>query len=669
MKKVRLFRFPILLTLTIFTLIYLSSCRKTEPSRRIWTSVRTFARDFGEPFGAAFDKNGNLFVADGERGEIYRVLPDGAKQLFAAGLDTPSQIAFAPDGNLIVADSGSHTIKKIKPDGSIEIIAGIENQAGFADGAARKALFHAPIGVAVDGEKIYVADTYNDKIRVIENNFVTTLAGDANGFADGAGNSARFNTPCGIAVWRDGRILIADAGNSRIRVVEPNGAVWTLSGDGKPEIIDGELGAAEFVQPVSVAVDKTGAVFVADGNAIRVIGRRLFPLVETISNSRRGLSDGQINMARFNRPSGLAFDKSGNLFVADSENQLIRVFTGAEIGKEITDAEKSDRQISAAEFRHLQPPRWTYDPPDAPRDVAATLGEIRGELSADKTKQARFHNGLDIAGNYGETARFVRREKVLRPAAAENFDTLRELLRLPTLGYIHIRLGRDRNNQAFDDARFLFQIDASDKKINVRVPRGSKFEAGEAIGTLNAFNHVHLIAGRSGAEMNALAALDFPNLKDDIAPIIEDVTLYDEHWQEIKSTAPIKLNGKIRVVVRAFDRMNGNAARRKLGVYRLGYQILDRNENPLGETNWTIRFDRMPDERAVPFVYAVGSQSGYTPQTIFDYIVTNEAEGENFRENFLDTADLDAGNYILRIFAADYFGNTITKDVKFESVK
>ena len=93
--------------------------------------------------------------------------------------------------------------------------------------------------------------------------------------------------------------------------------------------------------------------------------------------------------------------------------------------------------------------------------------------------------------------------KNLNPFAAQNFDTLRELLRLPTLGYIHIRLGRDKDNNVFDDKRFLFSRDESGKLNGVRVPRGAKFKAGEAVGTLNAMNHVHLIAGRSGGNERA----------------------------------------------------------------------------------------------------------------------------------------------------------------------
>jgi len=298
------------------------------------------------------------------------------------------------------------------------------------------------------------------------------------------------------------------------------------------------------------------------------------------------------------------------------------------------------------------------------------MGEIRGEISSEK--RAWVHNGLDIAGGYGETARFVRTEKVLHPTAADNFGNLRELLRMPTIGYIHIRLGRDAAEKIFDDERFQFSRDASGKINNVRVPRGAKFAAGEAIGTLNSFNHVHLIAGRTGAEMNALDALTLPNLSDNLAPVIEKVSLTDEYFQPLETqnaNQRIKLNGKTRIVVRSFDQMDGGAARRRLGVYRLGFQILREDKTPATEEKTTISFARMPDEDFVSLAYAPGSQSGYTPVTIFDYVVTNEVNGEAARENFLDGANLEAGNYVLRVFAADFFGNKATKDLDFSVTK
>lgn len=671
------FNCKFLISAALFWVICTASCSRISPPEAApLNQTRTISSGvdkFGEPFGVAV-KDNILYFSDGETGKIWRVSDYKNFALVSDKFDTPSGIAFDVNGDLIVADSGTHTIKKLNvTNGAVELIAGVENKKGFADGNAGIALFNAPVGVAVAGNKIFVADTYNDKIRVVENGAVSTLAGSVQGFADAEqGFSAKFDTPCGLAIWGD-KLLVADSENKRIRVVEMNGKTWTLAGNDTEEAVDGFLNQASFVAPTAVSVDSRGAIYVADGNAIRVIGRRFFSFVETISDKWRGFADGNLLEARFNRPSGLATDADGNLFVADAENQTIRVLTGAEnIGAAITTEQIKNSRLTPEAFRNLQPPRWSYDPPERKREIAGTLGEIRGEI-VDQNSQAWFHNGLDVVGAYGETARFVRTEKVLRLTATENFSTLRELIRLPTLGYIHIRLGRDQNNQIFNDSRFQFSRDASGKLTNVRVPRGAKFQAGEAIGTLNAMNHVHLIAGRSGAEMNALDALTLPDVSDKIAPVIEDVSLFNETWQPLGETsnanARINLNGKTRVVVRAYDRMDGNAERRRLGVFKVGYQVLRKDETPLSDVNWTISFDRLPDSDAVKFVYAAGSKSGATGETIFKYIATNRVSGDDFREDFFDASQLPNGEYVLKVFAADFFGNQTARETAFFVLK
>jgi hypothetical protein len=366
-------------------------------------------------------------------------------------------------------------------------------------------------------------------------------------------------------------------------------------------------------------------------------------------------------------PSGLAVSASGEVLIADSDNRVIRKLS-SDAAIEPTG---TPTPISAEEFRAFQPPRWPFDPPETKRDIAGTLGEIRGLMEPD-TNDVWFHNGLDIAGQYGETARFIRDEKFLDPMAAENLGTLRELLRMPTLGYIHLRLGRDKDDKLFDDPRFQFNFSADRKIEGIRVARGTQFKSGEPIGTLNAMNHVHLIAGRSGSEMNALAALDLPNITDSIAPTIEKVTIYDENWNQIETKSPearIKLHGKSRVVVRAFDRMDGNPERRKLGIYKLGYQVLKGDGSVARDGGWTIRFDRMPPNEAVKFAYSNGSHSGATGETIFDYIVTNRLDGDQYCEAFFDTEGLEPGNYVIRVYAADFFGNTSTKDISIEVIR
>lgn len=639
------------------------SCRK-PPIQGDFIAVRSLAgteSGLVEPFGIAV-KNGDIFVSDGERGKVSTLSKSGLFEDVVGDFDTPSGIAFGPDGVLYVSDTSRNVIYKL--DGEPTIVAGSSGQRGSSDGGASDAAFNGPTGLAISKDgKIFVSDTYNDRIRLIENGKVTTLAGNSQGFADGP--SPRFDTPLGIALWGE-RLLVADAGNRRIRVVEPDGSAWTLAGSGANDHIDGFPGEAGFVRPTAIAVSADGVIYIADGNAIRAIGKRPFPFVETISNDRRGFRDGNPFISRFNRPSGLAIDERGQLFVADSDNGLIRAFQMApNTEKEVTAIPK---QVSADEFRKLQPPRWPYDPPEAKRDIAGTLGEIRGEL-VDDNSQVWFHNGLDIAGSYGETARFVRSEKILDPLSTENFGTLRELIRMPTMGYFHIRLGRDVSNRSFGDPRFLFS-EGNDGNLNgVRIPRGTKFSAGEAIGTLNQMNHVHLIAGPTGSEMNALAALELPNVRDSIAPTIENVALYDENWRQFETERPgsrITLSGRVRIVARAYDRVDGNPERRRLGVYKLGYQVIRSDGSPLDPLNWTIVFDRNPPYDAVRTVYANGSRSGATGETIFSYIVTNRLCNTGFGEGRLETATVEPGNYTIRVFAADFFGNQTSKDIQIE---
>ncbi|MGE3466129.1 MAG: hypothetical protein AB7J13_04290 [Pyrinomonadaceae bacterium] len=638
-----------------------------EPYRFVST-VAGLGKEFGEPFGIAVGK-GSVYISDGQNDKIFRI--DGATTaLFAEGFDTPSGIALTPGGELIVADTGSNTIKSVNATGEVTVIAGSPGVRGFADGDAAVSLFNGPVGVAagVDG-KIFVTDTYNDRIRVIENGKVSTLAGGTKGLANGTAEDAKFDTPTGIAIWRDS-ILIADTGNRLIRVVEPDGRIWTLAGGGEGELKDGLLLRSSFVEPTGIAIDPRGTIFVADGNAIRRIGGPVISTVTTISAHGRGLRDSTPHRSQFNRPSGLAIAPKGDLIVGDSENRLVRRFSSAADGIPVSAEQLATFRDNPQEFRAASG-RWPFDPPTAKRDIAGTLGEIRGEMTPS-ARNVWFHNGLDIAGAYGETARFIREEKVLRPVAAENFGTLRELLRMPTLGYIHIRLGRDQASRPFDDERFQFQRDAAGKLTGVRIPRGARFNPGEPIGTLNAMNHVHLIAGRSGSEMNALDALDLPGIADSRPPVIEKVELYDQNWSLVETVTPnsrIKLTERTRIVVRAYDQVDGNSERRRLGVYKLGYQVLANENDSAADEVWTIRFDRMPPNDAVRYAYADGSHSGATGETIFRYIVSNFVDGDEYREDLLDPSGLANGNYVLRVFAADYFGNTSSKDIEFEVLK
>jgi hypothetical protein len=182
-------------------------------------------------------------------------------------------------------------------------------------------------------------------------------------------------------------------------------------------------------------------------------------------------------------------------------------------------------------------------------------------------------------------------------------------------------------------------------------------------------------------------------VKDTVAPVIEKegVRLFDREGKELGAVAaatarsekdnrrekavereapgkPVTLRGDVRIVVRAYDQMDGNAARRRLGLYQLGYQVLKRDGAPApgfsAEPLLTISFESLPDDgRSAPVAYARGSKSGATGETIFAYIVTNRVRDGEASEDYWHTAQLPEGDYILRIFVADFFGNRTTRDV------
>lgn len=138
----------------------------------------------------------------------------------SAKFNYPEGLAIDSSGNIYVADTQNHRIRKIDTSGNVTTIAG-NGTAGYADGPALSAQFSSPgaLAVASDGS-IYVADTGNNYIRKISGGSVTTVAGNGTaGFADGTGTSAQFSGPKGIAIGSDGKLYVADTSNNRIRVI------------------------------------------------------------------------------------------------------------------------------------------------------------------------------------------------------------------------------------------------------------------------------------------------------------------------------------------------------------------------------------------------------------------------------------------------------------------
>jgi sugar lactone lactonase YvrE len=152
---------------------------------------------------------------------------------------------------------------------------------------------------------------------------VSTLAGSTQGYTDGTGAAAQFSSPRGVAVDASGNVYVADWSNHRIRKVTPTGVVTTLAGSTNG-YADGPGAAAQFFNPSGVAVDASGNVYVADTNNQRI--RKVTPtgVVTTVAGSTRGYADDTGTAAQFFNPTGVAFDASGNVYVADSWNFRIR---------------------------------------------------------------------------------------------------------------------------------------------------------------------------------------------------------------------------------------------------------------------------------------------------------------------------------------------------------
>jgi sugar lactone lactonase YvrE len=329
------------------------------------------------PTGAAVDASGNIYVADGGDHTIRRITPDGNVSTFAgapgqAGSNDgasgdarflyPFAVAVDGAGNVFVADSGNHNIRRIS-NGSVSTIAGTPGIAGRADGVGTAALFNAPQGIAVDAAgNVYVADTNNSTVRKIApGGAVTTLAGVAGstGSGDGNGGSARFNYPVGLAVDAAGVVYVADFGNSVIRKVTGNGDVTTFAGAAQQAgNVDGAGGAARFDHPMAVSVDAGGNVYVADTSSQTI--RMISPSGGVSTRAGRpgfgGRSDGSGSGARFFYPAGLAATAGGTVYIADTGNHVLRVMSpGGDVGTlagSIGQTGSTDASGSAALFAY-----------------------------------------------------------------------------------------------------------------------------------------------------------------------------------------------------------------------------------------------------------------------------------------------------------------------------
>jgi sugar lactone lactonase YvrE len=573
----------------------------------------------------------------------------------AARFHTPSGLAIDAAGNIYVADTGNHAIRKISRSGLVITLAG-SGKPGFSDGSGVAAQFNGPIGVAVDGAgRVFVADSYNDRIRVIQQDgSVSTLAGgDRPGFVDGPGASARFETPTGLAIDRAGTLWVADTGSNAIRRVQQDGSVSTLMRSDRFAAPDA------LRRPLSVVVTSDGVLYVSEMARGRVLQISAAGSVHVLT--------GALANQRLARPSALALLEDGSLMVSDAASfRVYRIAPASRQSQLAADVgPATDNPLPQTKQR------WPLAPQLGWHEVVGTMGEVRGD--GEGMSRHHLHNGLDVRGDVGQMVFAIASAKVSNPSSTWAYGSLNEGIELDGMSYVHQKVGRRANGKLIDPARFHAQIRENGNPL-IRVRRGTRFAAGDRLGTLNAFAHIHLSLGVSGYERNPMA-LGFKDFIDRRAPKIERIQLLDQ----AQALLSAKENGRVliakdhpglQIVVEAWDQVDNNLARRRLGLYALGLQWLDAQNKPLPgyeKPRMSIEFDRMPlnnvDDHATEIAYATGSgiAAHGNPITRFRYVLSNQVANGQTAINLWKPSALAAGDYVLRITAQDYSGNVASK--------
>ncbi len=287
------------------------------------------------PAGIALGLPGNLYFADSGSNRVRGISNAVINTLAGAGtaslLSQQAGVAIDALGSLYVADTGNHTVRRIS-EGSITAIAGT-GVAGFSgdSGPAVNARLNHPSGIAIDASgSVYIADSVNHRIRKVTGSTITTVAGTGTaGFAgdNGPAVGAQLNYPLAIAVDSSGALYIADSGNHRIRKVTA-GVISTVAGTGVPGYSGDNASAvsARLSGPAGVAISN-GTLFIADtmNNTIRRVANGI---IATIAGGGTSFGDnGPATAAALAGPAGIAVDASGNIFISDSRNSRIRQLT------------------------------------------------------------------------------------------------------------------------------------------------------------------------------------------------------------------------------------------------------------------------------------------------------------------------------------------------------
>jgi sugar lactone lactonase YvrE len=321
--------------------------------------------ELGNPTSVAVDASGNIYIADFDNSVIRKVTPAGTISTIAgtgtqgfsgdggpatsAELQFPQGVAVDAAGNVYIADTFNSVIRKVTPSGTISTVAGTSPSSpclvsvncftgGFSGdgGAATSAELNNPQGVAVDAAgNLYISDTDNSRIRkVTAAGIISTIAGNGSfGFSGDGGpaTSAAFGGPEGIAVDASGNVYIADEQNSVIRKVTAAGIISTFAGTGQSTGFSGDGGPASsalLFLPLGVAVDASGNVYIADtsNQRIRVVAASTGIITTYAGDGIFNFSGdgGPASSAEFNSPEDVAIDAAGDIYILDEANERIR---------------------------------------------------------------------------------------------------------------------------------------------------------------------------------------------------------------------------------------------------------------------------------------------------------------------------------------------------------
>ncbi len=278
------------------------------------------------PQGVAVDGSGNVFVAD----TCLREVSNGAIA-DVAGQTSPRGLAMDAAGNVYVADG--NLVKMVTPAGVVTTVAGTGTPGYNGDNIpATSAQLYGPGAVAVDSAgNVYIADTLNNRVRKVSGGVITTVAGTAVGGYNGDGmaaTAAEVGMPEGIAVDSAGNLFIADFLNYRVREVS-NGFIATVAGNGTG-VGDGQPATSvQLGLPTAVALDSVGGLYVADmtGSRVRRISGGISNTIAGDGTAAFGGDGGPSTGAQLYYPRSLAVDSTGAVYIADTGNNRIRLLS------------------------------------------------------------------------------------------------------------------------------------------------------------------------------------------------------------------------------------------------------------------------------------------------------------------------------------------------------